>query len=107
MHSTAALMLLPALLVAGCAATPENGPQNVRFACDGGTMLALAFMPDHAMLRAGDAPPVRLEQQRVASGFAYAGPDQGGAVQSIRGKGRALDYTSGNTPPEHCTEIED
>jgi hypothetical protein len=88
------------LALAGCASTPQSATE--RFRCDRGTLLAIVFLDDHAMLQAGDEAPVRLEQQRVGSGFSYMS-----ATRSIRGKGRALAYSMGRMAPEECTNIED
>lgn len=91
--------VLLALAAAGCAAAPTGNTE--RFRCERGTMLAISFLADHAMLRAGDEAPVRLAQQRAGSGFSYVG-----AGRSIRGKGRELTYGMDRTAPEQCANIE-
>ncbi len=89
------------LLLAGCTTTAQQGITE-RFRCDAGTVLTVVFLEDHAMLRAGDEQPVRLDQQRTGSGFSYSS-----AARSIRGKGRALTYTMDGTARQECTAIDD
>jgi hypothetical protein len=88
------------LALAGCASTPRGTTE--RFLCDRGTTLAVVFMDDHAMLRAGGEAPVRLDQQLTGSGYSYTS-----ATRSIRGKGRALTYTMGRMAPEECITVEE
>jgi hypothetical protein len=76
-------------LVTGCMAT-ERAPsasgtpseRKVVFACEQGRSISVVFDEGSALLDAG-GKPVRVEQQRVASGIHYTG-----SGHDLRGKGR-------------------
>jgi heat shock protein HslJ len=94
-YTTAALVVL-----AGCAAQTAAGKQAapVRFLCDRGTRISIAFGSGGATLQSAEGT-VSLAAQPAASGFSYAGHGQG-----IRGKGHELIWTRASGAAAKCRE---
>ncbi len=82
----------------GRTATPDE--RRVVFLCDRGQSIAVRFTGETAWLEAG-AAPVELQQQRVASGIAYAG---GG--HQLRGKGPEMAWTDSAGATRNCRDQE-
>jgi para-nitrobenzyl esterase len=93
--ATAALVVL-----AGCAGQSAAGEQAtpVRFLCDRGISIGIAFEGGRAVLE-GPNGSVAMTSQPAASGFLYAG---GG--QSIRGKGHELIWINAGGTSVNCRD---
>lgn len=86
---------------AALARTVDNR-STARYRCMDGSKISAAFDPDNRRVtvsRAGRRLAV-LQQQRTASGIAYAG-----AGYELRGKGEAMTFTAPGMPPLACTAI--
>jgi heat shock protein HslJ len=94
-HAAAALVVLT-----GCAAHMAGGEQAapVRYLCDRGTSISVAFSNGRATLESAEGT-ASLAAQPAASGFSYAGHGQ-----SIRGKGHELNWTKGSGAAVKCRE---
>jgi para-nitrobenzyl esterase len=109
MTNTRAHLLFVALLAVLPACTPKSGgtapaaetaarPPG-RFLCTTGEGFTLAASGETAILTTGNGHSARLTQQKVASGFWYAGEGE-----SIRGKGPEVTWTRADGTSLSCRE---
>lgn len=93
-----ALLLTGVLALAGCASdAPERPLPSAYYGCQDGTGIFVIFEPAAAVVRVGPAKPVRLAQQRAASGMWYRASNY-----ELRGAGDTATWTAQGRAPTEC-----
>lgn len=75
----------------------QSRAADIKYACDGGTLLTVSFSESSAELTLPDGVKVSLPQQQAASGFWYSN-----GRYELRGKGEEMQFSIGRMAPVLC-----